>query len=41
MLAARIPGARHVAIDGALHTTPITHPAAVVAAIRPLLEPHA
>lgn len=37
-LVACIPGARHVALDGAVHTTPITHPAAVVAAIRSLLE---
>ncbi len=37
-LAARIPGARRADVDGASHTTPITGPARVAAAIRPLLE---
>jgi pimeloyl-ACP methyl ester carboxylesterase len=37
-LAARIPGARHVALEGAVHTSPITHPAPIAAAIRAFLE---
>lgn len=37
-LAARIPGARRQAIAGARHTTPITDPAPVAAAIRSFLE---
>ncbi|MEI7745598.1 MAG: alpha/beta fold hydrolase, partial [Chloroflexota bacterium] len=37
-LAARIHGARRATLAGATHTTPITDPAPVVAAIRDLLE---
>jgi o-succinylbenzoate---CoA ligase len=37
-LAARIPGSRRQVLPGATHTTPITAPAPVVAAIRTLLE---
>ena len=40
-LASRIPGARRIGLPGATHTTAISDPAPVAAAIRHLLEPTA
>jgi O-succinylbenzoic acid--CoA ligase len=37
-LAARIPGARRVTLDGLMHTSPITQPGVVAAAVRACLE---
>jgi lipase len=40
-LAARVPGARRATLDGLTHTSPITQPGVVAAAVRACLEPTA